>query len=234
VLGHAGLGPKPDPAAALARLAPDALIERRAAELEAYQDASYARRYRAALAPLRGGVPDMWLRRGAEALFRLMAYKDEYEVARLYADPSFEAALVAQLAGRERVSVWLAPPLLGRVDPATGRARKRRFGPWVFTLFRMLARFKGLRGTRLDPFGWTEERRMERSLIADYEADLAMLAARPGEVDAKAAEDLLGWPDSIRGFGVVKLSAVPDAQRRRSDALVRLDRTADSKLERAA
>jgi indolepyruvate ferredoxin oxidoreductase len=234
VLGHAGLGPKPDPAAALARLAPDALIERRAAELEAYQDASYARRYRAALAPLRGGVPDMWLRRGAEALFRLMAYKDEYEVARLYADPSFEAALVAQFAGRERVSVWLAPPLLGRVDPVTGRARKRRFGPWVFTLFRMLARFKGLRGTRLDPFGWTEERRMERSLIADYEADLAMLAARSGEVDAKAAEDLLGWPESIRGFGVVKLSAVPDAQRRRSDALARLDRTADSKLERAA
>ncbi|MCZ8130779.1 MAG: indolepyruvate ferredoxin oxidoreductase family protein [Steroidobacteraceae bacterium] len=234
VLGQAGLGPKPDPAAALARLAPEALIERRATELDVYQDAAYARRYRDALAPLRGRVPDAWLRRGAEALFRLMAYKDEYEVARLYADPQFEAALAAQFAGRERVSVWLAPPLIGRVDPATGRARKRRFGPWVFTLFRVLARCKGLRGTRFDPFGWTEERRLERGLIADYAADLAALAARGDRVDPVAAEDLLGWPDSIRGFGVVKLAAVPEARRRRRDALARLDRPAERTLDRAA
>ena len=223
VLGHAGLGPRPDAAAALAGLAPDALIDRRAAELEAYQDAAYARRYRDALAPLRAPLPEAWLRRAAEALFRLMAYKDEYEVARLYTDPRFEAALAAQFADRGRVSVWLAPPLLGRVDPSSGRARKRRFGPWVLGLFRVLARCKRLRGTRWDPFGWTEERRVERALIADYVADLDMLAARAGSLDTYAADGLLGWPESIRGFGVVKLAALPEARRRRGEALARLD-----------
>ena len=106
----------------------------------------------------------------ARYLFKLMAYKDEYEVARLYADTSFLDRVKSSFDGdRLSFEFHLAPPLLARRDPATGEPRKMSFGPWILTVFRLLAKLKFLRGTAFDLFGYTKDRRTERRLIADYE-----------------------------------------------------------------
>ena len=119
----------------------------------------------------------------ARSYHKLLAYKDEYEVARLYSDPQFRKQLQDSFDGDYKLGVHLAPPLLSRVDPATGEPRKREFGPWIFPVLRALARLKGLRGTPFDPFGYTAERRMERRLIADYEREVEELLRRltPGD-----------------------------------------------------
>ena len=113
----------------------------------------------------------------ARSLYKLMAYKDEYEVARLYTDGEFLKKLGAQFEGDYKLTFHLAPPLFADRDPATGRARRRRVRAWVMTVFRVLASLKRLRGTALDVFGYTEERRMERRLIAEYEATVETLLA---------------------------------------------------------
>src|SRR4029079_10267691 len=106
----------------------------------------------------------------ARNLFKLMAIKDEYEVARLFTDGSFQKQLSGTFAGWKSLEFHLAPPILGRRDPLTGHLRKSKFGPWMMTGFRLLAKLKGLRGTPLDVFGGSEERRQERRQLADYEA----------------------------------------------------------------
>src|SRR5690606_26066747 len=103
----------------------------------------------------------------AKSLFRLMAVKDEYEVARLYTDGSFKRQLASQFQSYDRLEFHLAPPILGRRD-ADGKPRKSTFGPWMMKGFRLLAALKGLRGTALDVFGYSAERRAERALLADY------------------------------------------------------------------
>ncbi|MGH6933647.1 MAG: DUF6537 domain-containing protein, partial [Dongiaceae bacterium] len=113
----------------------------------------------------------------ARYYFKLMAYKDEYEVARLYTDGRFLDQLNAQFEGDFFLEFNLAPPLLAARDPQTGHLKKRTFGPWILTAFRLLARLRRLRGTKLDIFGRTEERRLERRLIVDYENILAALLA---------------------------------------------------------
>ncbi len=169
------------PAARLAQSL-DEIVEARAEFLTAYQNAAYAERYRARVAQVRAAedkaAPGSTVVSEAVArnLFKLMAVKDEYEVARLYTDGSFRRQLAAQFSDWERLEFHLAPPVLGRKD-AEGRARKSSFGPWMMTGFRVLAAFKGLRGTAFDPFGRTAERRMERRLLADYEADLDRIVA---------------------------------------------------------
>jgi indolepyruvate ferredoxin oxidoreductase len=199
------------PAARHATQPLDALIAHRAAELEAYQDEAYARRYldriaavRSAEAPLGG---EALARAAAVNLFRLMAYKDEYEVARLYADGRFAAELGQAFAGG-KAKVWLAPPLFAPKG-ADGRPRKIAFGGWMLRYgFPGLARLKGLRGSPLDIFGGSAERRAERGLIARYEDTLARLAAGLTAANLPLAVEIAEAPGEIRGFGHVKDAAI--------------------------
>ena len=196
--------------------------------LTAYQSAAYARRYTELVDRVRRVESDRLngSTRLAEAVaryyFKLLAYKDEYEVARLHADTGFRQSIAARFEGPYRLNYYLAPPLLARRDPITGIARKYRFGPWVGAAFAMLARFKFLRATPFDPFGYTVERRTERELIREYEAAvdeaLALLDAR----NHAAAIELACLPEHIRGFGHVKAASVLTAREQRTQLLARL------------
>src|SRR5690606_29819979 len=150
----------------------DDVLASRMRLLTAYQSARYARRYADFIAGIRARVSaralkdgERFVREVALTLARLMAYKDEYEVARLYADPAFARRLREQFTGDFTLQFNLAPPMLPGTD-ASGRPKKRQFGAWMLHAFRLLAPFKVLRGTVLDPFGHTAERRLERRLIA--------------------------------------------------------------------
>jgi len=186
-------------------------VERRVRFLTAYQNAAYAARYRAlvgkvtaaeaARAPGKCGLADAV----ARYLFKLMAYKDEYEVARLYTDGAFLKQVATEFDGDNlRFEFHLAPPLLARRDKSTGLPRKMSFGSWLFPAFRLLAKLKGLRGTPLDPFGRTLERRTERKLIGDYEAMLDEVLAALTPDNHHLAVGLAVIPEKIRGFGHVK------------------------------
>ena len=190
----------------------DEMVARRVAFLTAYQDAAYAARYRrwvekvqaieAARAPGKSGLVDAVGR----YLFKLMAYKDEYEVARLYADDSFAKQVKQELGGEHlRLHVHLAPPLLARVNKITGEPKKITFGPWIFPVFRLLAKLKFLRGTAFDPFGYSAERKTERALVRDYEAMLEEVLPKLDGANHHIAVGLAAIPEKIRGFGHVKL-----------------------------
>ena len=189
----------------------DEMVERRAKFLTNYQNAAYARQYRvlvdrakaaeATRAPGKCGFADAV----ARYLFKLMAYKDEYEVARLYTDGSFEKQVKSEFAGDNlRFEFHLSPPLLARRDKTTGLPRKMSFGPWLLPAFRLLAKMKFLRGTALDPFGYSVERHTERKLIEDYEAMLAEMFANLTPENHHLAVGLAAIPEKIRGFGHVK------------------------------
>lgn len=188
----------------------DTMIAKFRDELVAYQNAAYAGRYMTLLAEVRAA--EQKLRTGSAALteaaarnfYKLMAYKDEYEVARLYSAPEFRDGLAAQFAGDTKLRLHLAPPLLAKRDARTGHLQKREFGPWILTAFRALEKFKFLRGTALDPFGYTEERRTERALIARYEASIRAALAGLDATNLAKAVELAGLPAQIRGFGHVK------------------------------
>ncbi len=194
----------------------DALVERRTKDLIAYQDADYAARYaqlvrrvHAASLPY-GAEGEALLRAVAVNAYKLMAYKDEYEVARLYAEPAFRAELDRQFAGARRVSVWLAPPLLSRIDARTGRPAKRKFGPWIFAAFSILAGLKVLRGSWADPFGRSAERRAERALRDEYLAMIGTLCEDLDGAGLARATAIAALPDRVRGFGPVKHAAMAD------------------------
>jgi indolepyruvate ferredoxin oxidoreductase len=144
----------------------------------------------------------------ARNFHKLMAYKDEYEVARLYAQPEFRKDLEARFAGDYRVHVHLAPPLLAKRDKATGHLRKQEFGPWMLKAFGTLAKFRRLRGSPLDPFGRTAERRAERALIDRYETSIQAAIGRLSEANFADVLALAGLPARIRGFGHVKEAAM--------------------------
>jgi indolepyruvate ferredoxin oxidoreductase len=148
-----------------------------------------------------------------------MAYKDEYEVARLYADPGFRAKLAAAFDGKPKLRVLLAPPLLARRDPATGRPRKMTFGAWIFPVFGVLARLKFLRGTAFDPFGWTTERRSERQLIAAYERTIETLLPMLSRSNLDRAIAIAKLPERIKGFGPLKTASI-EACKQREQKLV--------------
>jgi indolepyruvate ferredoxin oxidoreductase len=185
----------------------DELIAQRVEFLGAYQNAAYAQQYRAFVDKVRAAEAPLGSTRLGEAvaryLFKLMAYKDEYEVARLHTDTGFAEALAAQFDGDIRLHYHLAPPLLGRKN-ARGEALKRRFGPWMHGVFRLLARLKGLRGTPFDVFGRTEERRIERALIGEYQTSIDELLATLHEGNLALAVDIARLPEEIRGYGHVK------------------------------
>jgi indolepyruvate ferredoxin oxidoreductase len=203
------------------------VVARRAEFLTAYQDTAYAGRYRALVEKARKADADFGLA-VAHGAFKLMAYKDEYEVARLHRDRSFAQKLAEQFEGDFKLKYHLAPPMISRIDPRTGHPGKIAFGAWMGPVFGLLARFKGLRGTRLDPFGRTEERRMERQLIADYFAMVEDLAGKLSADNRTVAIELAKLPEEVRGFGHVKLAAVERYEKKRAALVVKVDAAAAS------
>ena len=195
----------------------ETIVARNAAFLTGYQNAAYATRYRAGVeaiaqaeaqhAPGKTGLAIA----AARYLFKLMAIKDEYEVARLYTDGEFTRQLRETFDGDLKLEFHLAPPILGRRDPVTGQPLKTAFGPWMMKAFRALAAMRGLRGGILDVFGRTEERRRERALLARYEATLRDIAAGLTPVNHAAAVALASLPEKIRGYGHVKLRSMDAA-----------------------
>ncbi|WP_343044650.1 indolepyruvate ferredoxin oxidoreductase family protein [Allomesorhizobium camelthorni] len=213
----------------------DEIVARRVEFLTAYQNAAYAKRYADRVTAVRkaeqAAVPGSTAVAEAVAknLFKLMAIKDEYEVARLYTDGSFQRQLAAQFQDYDRLEFHLAPPIMGRRG-ADGRPRKSSFGPWMMKAFRLLSSLKGLRGSALDVFGYTAERRMERDLLARYEADVDRIARilTPAKMGAAAA--LASVPALIRGYGHVKQASVEKAAGERTRLVARLE-SAEAKPE---
>ena len=179
-------------------------------DLIGYQDQAYAKRYvdvvKRVVATEQKAVPGEsgLAETVARYLYKLMAYKDEYEVARLHTDPAFLAKLDAQFKHGYTVKYNLAPPTISKRDPITGELLKRQFGPWMMAAFKVLAKFKGLRGGPLDIFGKTEERRHERELIDDYVKLIDEICARLTPANHGLAVELARIPDDIRGYGHVK------------------------------
>ena len=221
------IGAQQNPEADLAQSL-DEIIDRRAEFLAAYQDAAYADRYRARIDAVRHAEEasvagsTVLSEAAARGLFKLMAIKDEYEVARLYTDGSFKKQLASEFAGYERLEFHLAPPLLGRKG-SDGHPRKSSFGSWMMIAFKLLARLKGLRRTPFDPFGRTAERRTERELLARYEGDLDAIAAQltPGRLESAVA--IASIPQLIRGYGHVKAASVARAMEERARLFVRFE-----------
>ncbi|MCC0053232.1 MAG: indolepyruvate ferredoxin oxidoreductase family protein [Rhodobiaceae bacterium] len=188
----------------------DEIIERRSAFLTGYQNAAYAQRFRDAVDKVRAAEAAVTpgntelSEAVARGLFKAMAYKDEYEVARLFTDGSFARQVASQFDGDITMHFHMAPPLLARVDPNTGTPRKMEFGPWMMGALKVLAGLRFLRGGAFDIFGRTEERREERRLIEDYEAMAGELAARLNAGNHGAAVAAASVIRSVRGFGHVK------------------------------
>jgi indolepyruvate ferredoxin oxidoreductase len=201
------------------------MLNRRAKDLTAYQNAVYARRYTALVERVRAAESQKisGSTKLAEAVaryyYKLLAYKDEYEVARLYTDGEYLKRLNAMFEGDFKLTFHLAPPLWTRPDPATGAPRKRPFGPWTFSAFKLLAKLKGLRGTAFDIFGYSEDRKLERRLISDYEQLVEQLIAGLDRYNHDAAVELASIPEEIRGYGHVKERHVKHAKQREADLL---------------
>jgi indolepyruvate ferredoxin oxidoreductase len=151
---------------------------------------------------------------------KLLAYKDEYEVARLFTEAAFASQLNSQFEGDFRLKFHLAPPLFAARDPKTGHPLKQEFGPWMLQAFRLLAKLKGLRGTAFDPFGYTAERRLERTLIREYEGLIDELLGGLGPDNHSLAVKLASIPDDIRGYGHVKDAHLAKARRKQDGLLI--------------
>jgi len=200
----------------LNELSVDEILEHRQAHLTAYQNDKLAARYAALVRRVQkyaqdAGLDDTLPRAVAINYSRLLAYKDEYEVSRLLTDPAFKSSLENQFEGDYRIALHLAPPLMwGKA--VDGRPMKREFGPWILTVCRWLAKGKALRGTPLDIFGMTRERRSERRWIKYYEEDVERIVNTTDLQHADIAAGILSVPDGIRGFGPVKLEAMQRAE----------------------
>ena len=205
----------------------EAIVERRAAFLVDYQDEAFAARYRTLVERVREAerTRAKGMRGLAEAVARgysrLLAYKDEYEVARLHAAPEFRRRLEATFEGDWTLEFHLAPPLFARRDPATGEPRKSRYGAWMMRVFAVLARLKGLRGTAFDPFGYTRERRAERRLIERYERVVSSLLGGLDHTNHAVAVEIASLPERIRGFGHVKARSIEEVECREAELLER-------------
>jgi indolepyruvate ferredoxin oxidoreductase len=204
---------------ALDAMSLDEIIAHRSAHLTGYQNEELAARYQALVTQVRDaarerGFGEELPRAVAINYAKLLAYKDEYEVARLFTDGHFQAQLRDQFDGDFKISFNLAPPLLGGAKDALGRPKKRAFGAWMLPLFRMLAKMKGLRGTAFDIFGHSADRKLERDLIAGYEKDVAHILSVLSPLTLETAIEILSLPDRIRGYGPVKEKAVADVKAR--------------------
>ena len=210
----------------------DEIVARRRAALTDFQDAAYAQRYAALVARVRAA--EQSVQPGSEALaeavarnyFRLLAYKDEYEVARLYSDPEFERALAATFEGDWRLRFHLAIPLFSRSDPNTGLPKKFVYGGWMRAAMRLLAKLKFLRGSVLDVFGRTAERRLERALIGEYEQTVETLLAGLRPENLPLAAEIARLPETIRGYGPIKLRNAEAAKAKQAELMERYGHSA--------
>ena len=205
----------------------DEVIERRRAFLTDYQDAAYAARYTGLVARVRDveaakqpGATDL-TEAVARYYFKLLAIKDEYEVARLYAETDFIDRVASQFEGDYTLRFHLAPPTLNKADAKTGEAKKSTYGPWMLPAFRVLAKMRRFRGGALDVFGHSAERKRERALIGEYEALVAELLARLSPQNYATAVSLASIPEHIRGYGHVKERHLKDAKAREAKLLER-------------
>ena len=202
------------------------LVERRAGFLVGYQDAAYAMKYRTLVNKVTATEKEKTgSTKLAEAVARyyakLLAYKDEYEVARLYTDGAFRKKIEAMFEGDYKLVYHLAPPLLAKPDPRTGEPGKLQFGGWVLHLFGFLSKLKGLRGTAFDIFGRTEERRMERALIAEYEQTVEALLESLSRDNHALAIEIASLPEAVRGYGHIKAKSAQAARKKREELLAR-------------
>jgi indolepyruvate ferredoxin oxidoreductase len=192
----------------------DELIDDRVKRLTGYQDAAYAQRYRALVervrlleltrTPTKQGLA---LAVG-RSYFRVLAYKDEYEVARLYVETGFFDRVATQFDGKYRIAFHLAPPLFARRDPDTGLPRKGRFGSWIIPVLSALSKFKGVRGTPWDPFAHTSDRKMERQLIKDYEQVIEEILLDLSPANHHCAIALISLFERVRGYGHIKAKSI--------------------------
>jgi len=192
------------------------MITRRAGFLADYQNVAYSERYRATLARFQTALPEdtpePLMQAAARGLFKLMAYKDEYEVARLLTDSSFAEGLKTRFDGDFTIRYHLAPPLLSRARDAQGRPRKRSYGKWMGQAMRALAAMKGLRGSRFNLFGYHSEARLHRDLLAWYEAGLPKAAALCAQGRTEDCLTFLSAPDDIRGYGPIRTASAEKAR----------------------
>ncbi len=201
------------------------LISTRGQHLRDYQDQAWADRYLAAVEKVRlaetaiDGESSELTRAVATNLSKLMSYKDEYEVARLYTDPAFKQKLDEQFEPGYTLKFNLAPPMISRMNPSTGLPMKREFGQWMLVGFQVLARLKRLRGSALDIFGYTADRRLERRLIAEYETMLAQILDGLSADKLDTAIELAQLPDEIRGYAHVKDQSLVDVSTRKNELL---------------
>jgi indolepyruvate ferredoxin oxidoreductase len=205
------------------------LLARRVRHLTDYQDAAYARSYIDFLQKVReqenAKVPGSTAVAQAVAisLSKLMSYKDEYEVARLYSNGDFERRLKQQFAGDYTLKVHLSPPIFNPHDKLTGKPRKIAFGPWMLKAFRLLSRLKRLRGTRLDVFGYTAERRTERRLIEDYRKTIEGILPVLNLENQALVASIAALPDMIRGYGHVKQESLENYEKELAKLLASFD-----------
>ncbi|MCC5811643.1 MAG: indolepyruvate ferredoxin oxidoreductase family protein [Ectothiorhodospiraceae bacterium] len=203
----------------------ETFVQRRAEDLVAYQNEAYSGRYLAMVEAARQAEnacapgETAFTEAVARGWYKLLAYKDEYEVARLYTDGGFDRQLAQTFDGDYQVRFHMAPPLLSRPDPVTGEPRKRSFGPWVMPLLRLLVRLKGLRGTALDPFRYSHDRKLERQLIDDYQALMEEVLTGLRAGNRGYAIELAALPMGIRGYGHVKMANAERARARQRELL---------------
>ncbi len=217
----------------------DEMIEVRRRFLTAYQNAAYGDRYVAVVQKVRDREAEIMSgdtrlsEAVAKALFKLMAIKDEYEVARLYTDGTFAQNVAKNFEGDFKLNYHLAPPIFSRRNPDTGHLVKQVFGPWMGKALRFVAAFKGLRGTAFDPFGYTQERRLERELLRDYETLVEKILGKLDRNRYSSAVALAGLPQTVRGYGHVKHVAI-EAYRQENERLSDQFETGKPAVPRAA
>ncbi|TFZ02008.1 indolepyruvate ferredoxin oxidoreductase family protein [Ramlibacter humi] len=209
----------------------ETLVARRVEFLTAYQSAAYAREYQAFVEKVRAAEAPLGKTSLAETvaryLFKLMAYKDEYEVARLHTETGFQERVAAMFEGDYKVNYHLAPPLLAKRNEK-GELVKRKYGPAMALGFRALAKLRGLRGTALDVFGYTEERRTERALIGEYRRSIEEVLAKLSPANHALALEIAAIPEQIRGFGHVKERHLAAARPRWDELMARWRQPAES------
>jgi len=216
----------------------DALIAKRAEHLRESRGEPAAKRYRWLVdrvrsAETQAGLGEELTGAAARSYHRLLAVKDEWEVARLFAAPEFAKALADEFEGSFRLHFHLGGRPFGRPDPRTGVMAKGEAGRWAMSVFRLMARLRFLRGTILDPFRNSDERRLERRLVSEFEADIDDLLRRLTPANHKLAVRIAGLPETIRGYGRVKETSAAEAAKARASALQQL-RTVKERTEMAA
>lgn len=199
------------------------MVKKRVDFLTSYQNAAYAQKYVKLVEEVKAveeqEIPGSAALTAAVAkyYFKLMAYKDEYEVARLYTNGDFERTVASQFEGSYKIEFNLAPPLFARRDPETGFLKKSAFGPWMMKAFRLLAKFRFLRGTPLDIFGYTHERRVERGLIREYQQMIQQILTKLNKDNLSLAVELASIPEQIRGYGHIKAKHLKIADKHRQE-----------------